>query len=120
MNIITIALTIALLIVFLLLTILFIKYKKLSTNFNNYDPNPIFGPGRYNYGINDPHRISKEMRIERIRNILTFKWIWYWTTKKYRKERKTRKEFSKLMVLSIEKKKKAKLLRELNQKKNNE
>ena len=55
--------------------------------------------------------------MERIRNILTLKWIWYWTTKKYRKQRKTRKEFSKLMMDSATRKKKAKLLRELNQKK---
>ena len=118
MNITIIVLTIALVIVFLLLIVLFIKHTKLRTDFRNYDPNPVFGPGRYNYGRNDPNQIIKEMIIERIRNILTFKWIWYWTTKKYKKERRTKKKFNKIMMTSIERKKKSKLLRELNEKKN--
>jgi len=111
MNI-TLLLAIGLLIVSLLLTVLFIKHKKLSTSFKNYNPNPVFGPGRYNYGRNDPSRIAKEMRVERIRYILSFKWTWYWTTKKYQKERKTRKDLTKMVVSSIDRKKKARTLTE--------
>jgi len=117
MNITTILLTIGLLIVILLLTILFIKYRKLNNDFRNYNPNPVFGPGRHNYGKDDPYQIVRDRRMERIRNFLTLKWLWYWTTKEYWKKRKIRKEFSRTMINSIEKKKQAKLLRELKQKK---
>jgi len=109
MNI-TILLTIGLLIVTSLLIVLFIKHQKLSTSFKNYNPNPLFGPGRYNYGRNDPSRIAKEMRSENIRHFFTFKWTWYWMTDKYRKERRKRKEVMKILVNSLDKRKRAKLL----------
>jgi hypothetical protein len=113
MNITTL-LAIGLTVVTLSLIILFLKHRKLNSDFRNYNPNPVFGPGRYNYGRNDPSRIAKEMRAERFRSFFTLKWTWYWTTKKYRKERKTRKEFSKIMLTSIERKKQAKTLSERN------
>jgi len=110
MNI-TILLAIGLLIVTLSLIILFIKHNKLNSSFRNYNPNPVFGPGRYDYGRTRP-KLPREVMIENIRRFFTFKWTWYWTTKQYRKERNSRKELSKMMIDSIEKRKKARILTE--------
>ena len=104
----TLLLTITLFVVVVLLTILFFKHNKLRNDFKNYNPNPVFGPGRYNYGQNNPSRILREMRLERIRKFLTFKWTWYWVTKEYRAKRKTRKKLNKTFKASIKKRKKDK------------
>jgi len=111
MNI-TLILAIALLVAFILIILILFKHNKLRNDFRNYDPNPVFGPGRYNYGLDDPSRILKEQRIEVIRKFFTFKWTWYWTTKEYRKKKKTKKELNKRFEKSITKRKKAKKLRE--------
>lgn len=111
MNI-TFLLAIGLLIVTSLLTILFIKHRNLRSDFRNYNPNPVFGPGRYNYGRDLP-KTSREVMLESVRKFLTFRWTWYWTTEKYRKQRRTKKEFTKLMMSTKERKKKAKLLSEM-------
>jgi len=91
----TLFLTITLIIVIVLLIILFSKHNKLKNRFNNYNPNPVYGPGRYNYGQDNPYKIlkdiRKENRLENIRKFLTFKWTWYWTTKEYRKQKKIEK-----------------------------
>lgn len=96
MNIITITITTIISVVILSLTILFFKYKKTNTVSNNDTDNGV-----------------REFRMNSIRNFLTFKWVWYWTTEKYRKERTTRKKFNKLMNDSNDRKKKVKILREL-------
>lgn len=100
----TLFLVITLLIVIILLSILFFKHNKLKKDFMNYDPNPVFGPGRYNYGRDDPKRILKEMRLESIRRFLTFKWTWYWTTKEYKKRKKIQKNFTKKFEESVKRK----------------
>jgi len=105
-------LTIALVFVIVLLTILLIKHTKLKNDFKNYNPNPVFGPGRHNYGRDDPARWVREMRLERIREFFTFKWVWYWTTKEYRKKKKTKNELTRKFKKSIDAKKKARKLRE--------
>jgi hypothetical protein len=102
MNLTTL-LAITLVVVIFLLTILFIKHKKLRTNFNNYNPNPVFGPGDNNYGRNKSSSHLREIRLERLRYFISFKWTWYWMTEKYRKERKTKKDFKKFMFKSVEK-----------------
>jgi len=106
----TLLLAIALVIVIALLSILFFKHNKLKTRFNNYNPNPVFGPGRYNYGRDNPYKIlkniRKEDRLEAIRKFLTFKWTWYWLTKEYRVKRKTKKDLNKKFTQSIKQKQK--------------
>jgi len=96
--VLTILLTIALVIVIVLLTILYFKHNKLRKDFRNYNPNPVFGPGRYNYGQDNPYKIlkkiRKESRLENIRRFLTFKWTWYWSTKEYRKRKKIKKDLN--------------------------
>lgn len=109
MNLITLLLAVILLTVIFLLTLLFYKHNKLKKSFQNYNPNPVYGPGRYDYGLTDPVRLMKEMRLERIRYVLSFRWSWYWMTKQYRKERKIKKEFNKTFKASIKKRKKKKL-----------
>jgi len=103
----TMLLTIALVIVIILLILLFSKHNKLRNDFKNYNPNPVYGPGRYNYGRDNPYRIlkdiRKEERLEVIRNFLTFKWFWYWTTKDYRNRKKIKKDLNKNLKESVEK-----------------
>jgi hypothetical protein len=106
----TLLLAIALFIAFALLLILFFKHNKLKNRFNNYDPNPVFGPGRYNYGRDNPYKILKEIRkenrLEAIRKFLTFKWTWYWTTEKYRIQKKAKKDLNKKFTESLKSRKK--------------
>jgi hypothetical protein len=105
----TLLFAITLIIVIVLLTILYFKYNKLRKYFKNYNSNPVYGPGKYNYGREDPYKIQKEMRkeecLENIRKILTFKWTWYWTTKEYKKCKKIKKDFNKKFTESIKNKK---------------
>lgn len=108
----TILLWVALIALSTIVLILFLNHIKLKRKFKNYNPNPIFGPGRYNYGQNHPDIIFREQKRAMLRQFLTFKWVWYWTTKEYRYKRRKRKEVSDLMMSSIERRKKAKLLRE--------
>jgi len=111
----TLLLAITLVFVIVLLSILFFKHNKLRNDFKNYNPNPVFGPGRYNYGRNHPDKILREMRLEVIRKFLNFKWTWYWITKEYRVRRKTKNELNKKFKESIKnrKKEKSKLLRKV-------
>jgi len=107
---VTLLLTITIILVVVLFTLLFFKHNKLKKRFNNYNPNPVYGPGRYNYGRSNPYNILKDMRkedrLEAIRKFLTFKWTWYWVTKEYRVKRKTRKNLNKKFKDSIDKKRK--------------
>ena len=114
MNLVTLLLMVTLLTVIFLLTLLFFRHNKLKKDFKNYNPNPTFGPGQYNYGRNNPYKLEKEMRLERIRYILSLKWTWYWLSKQAIKERKIRRNFNKSFKVSVELRKKKKLKDYLN------
>lgn len=116
MNIITIILTLVLIIVICLISFLFIKHNNLKKTVKNVRYEPSFAPIDVET-IRNQKTVLKELRMDRLRKIISFKWTWYWLTKKSKEERKTKKEFNEMMSKSIEKRKKMKILSDINNQK---